>query len=60
MNANTIKKMTVPAYWPVVAGAQAAEYKGVLVEVKKVIVLIVPMDMVLDMSIADEPEVVEV
>jgi hypothetical protein len=32
------RKTHVPAYWPVVAGVQALEYRGVVMEVKKVII----------------------
>jgi len=34
-----MRKMQVPAYWPGVLGCQAREKSGVLVEVKKVIVI---------------------
>lgn len=48
MAARTIKKMQVPAYWPVVLGDQASEYRGVLMELKKTIIMspidIMPME----------------
>jgi len=37
--ANAIRKMHVPAYWPVEAGVQAMEKRGVVVEVKNVIAI---------------------
>lgn len=34
-----IRKMQVPAYWPVELGTQCGEYKGVFVEVKNVMAI---------------------
>jgi len=46
-----MRKMHVPAYWPGVLGCQAREKSGVLVEVKKVIV-IEDMGMDVDIEVA--------
>jgi hypothetical protein len=49
MVAKTIRKMHVPAYWPVEFGVQAVEKRGVVVEVKKVIAIsLMPIIDVLD------------
>lgn len=40
MAAKAIKKMHMPAYWPVVSGVQAIEYSGVVDEVKKVMAIL--------------------
>ncbi|KXT17620.1 hypothetical protein AC579_10166 [Pseudocercospora musae] len=37
--ARKIRKTHVPTYWPVVFGVQLSEYRGVDVEVKKVIIM---------------------
>lgn len=49
MTAKTIKKIHVPAYWPLLVGVQVSEKRGVLNEVKKVIIIS-------DMPIMEEPE----
>ena len=38
-SASRIKKMQVPTYWPTVDGAQLEEYRGVLLAVKKTIIM---------------------
>lgn len=54
MTARTIRKIHVPAYWPLVVGVQVSEKRGVLKEVKKVMIMS-DMDMVMEepMSIED-------
>lgn len=37
--ARNMRKIQVPTYWPVVEGIQLEEYKGVIVEVKKTIII---------------------
>ena len=46
-----IRKMQVPAYWPVELGTQCGEYKGVFVEVKNVMAI-----MAIDEESAEEEE----
>lgn len=57
MAARTIKKMQVPAYCPMVLGDHASEYRGVLIEEKKTIIMspidIIPLEL---MSIPDMPD----
>ena len=47
MTVNTTRKMHVPAYEPVLVGAQADEYSGVLLEPKNTM-SIMDIDMWLD------------
>lgn len=53
MTAKTIKKIHVPAYWPLEVGVQVSEKRGVLKEVKNVIIIS-------DMPIMDEPEPISI
>lgn len=46
-----MRKMQVPAYWPLFAGVQVVEKRGVLVEVKNVIAMV---DMDMDMDIGED------
>lgn len=39
VSVRRIRKMQVPAYWPVEVGVQSVEYKGVFVEVKNVMII---------------------
>ena len=58
--ANAIKKMHVPAYWPVVVGVHCIEKSVVLVEVKKAIAIeSIPITMLLsdDIDILSPVEV---
>ena len=47
-----IRKMQVPAYWPVLEGVQPSEIRAVCVEVKKVLIIddmcIMPLDVTVD------------
>lgn len=52
MAANTIKKIHVPAYWPVVSGVQFTENSGV-VEEKKNVMAIESMPIMVDMGIEE-------
>jgi hypothetical protein len=54
MTARTIKKIQVPAYWPSEVGVQSSEKRGVLNEVKKVMII---SDMVMVMEESDMPDV---
>ena len=54
MTAREMRKMQVPAYCPVLEGVQVLEYKGVLVEVKKTIVIDMDMEESVDMLIVLE------
>jgi hypothetical protein len=53
MTARTIKKIQVPAYWPSDVGVQSSEKRGVLNEVKKVMII---SDMVMVMEESDIPD----
>lgn len=53
MTARTIKKIQVPAYWPSEVGVQSSEKRGVLNEVKKVMII---SDMVIVMEESDMPD----
>ena len=58
--ANAIRKMHVPAYWPVEAGVQAMEKRGVVVEVKNVIAIesmpIIEEESIEDMEVEEAME----
>ena len=54
MTARAMRKMQVPAYCPVLEGVQPLEYKGVVVEVKKTIVIDMDMEESVDMLIVLE------
>lgn len=53
MAARAIKKIHVPAYWPLLVGVQVSEKSGVLNEVKKVIIIS-------DMPIMEESELISI
>lgn len=55
MTERTIKKMHVPAYWPLVFGVQSLEKRGVLKEVKKVMT-ISDMYMVIESDMPGMPD----
>lgn len=53
ITARTIKKMQVPAYWPLDVGVQSSEKRGVLNEVKKVMII---SDIVIVIEEPDMPD----
>ena len=62
--ARTIRKMQVPAYWPVVLGIQEYEYSGVCREVKyamtmSLMSMMVPSDMSMPDIAVEEAEAID-